>query len=455
MITMIEVEADSGKHQELERLQAQIAQCEHPFIVIQLPMLQTLKESHGSKFESALQEALTGLVESVIGRHCAIWDNRRMCIQVLDADAANNIHPRVEKLSRDLEKGLKLQLTGADLQITWVERPLIGVVEHCQGLTAPQRLTNGCKALKALEGMAHQLRAPMNIAYFQAESEQQPTLWRKQKAVRLALQNQELELQFSPIFDSVTDALAGFHTKLKPIVTHDQTEIRLNHDDIVSISDTLKADVECSLTIFKLALHQCRVWQLLIPGNDMSITVQLDADSLMCGSQHFQDLASHYDDVSDQILIALHVREDSTAADHLPDLNSVIEKMHKKTGVRFAITEFGMGSLHFQMAQELSVQRIYLANQWPDNAAANSFENPILPELINLLHTFRIEVVATNVNSEAQLQNLKHAHVDQYERSIRKQPYMDESTTIQMIENHQLTIAQTVINAQYRFRKTH
>lgn len=104
------------------------------------------------------------------------------------------------------------------------------------------------------------------------------------------------------------------------------------------------------------------------------------------------------------------------------------------------------------MAQKIDVQVIFLASQWPNKTTSHTFNDPILSSLIELLHSFRTEVVATNIGTKVQLTNLKNARIDGYESSIQTQAALSENEALSLIDQQQTAIFSTVINAQFRFR---
>lgn len=425
------------------------------FLIIQLPPLDGLKQIHGYSLDFAVQRAIKKVTSDNLGDHTQVWLDDRIAVQLHTERAQSELRSSVTSFAKELDRGLTISLDGTNTQIQWVNRPRIGVLENPSKLDLAQRIACSDEAVRSVQDLGFQIRAPLNVAYYQeaiTSSEREGTDWRKEKALRLALQNQELELQFSPVCAAATNGLAGFRSQFRTLIKYDKSRIQISHPEIMEISERIGFKGESNQLLLKSALNQCRIWQLLVPGNDASITIPVNTDAIIENQSSIFELLKIYSDVASRIVIALEVHEGSVTASELPALNATVSELHRLTGVRFALTDFGMSKLNLSMAQEVDVQVIYLAGQWPDTATSHTFNDPILPNLIELLHSLRTEVVATNVASDTQLQNLKKARIDWYEPSTRNEQALREDQALDLIENHQKTIANTVINAQFRFR---
>lgn len=428
------------------------------FLMIQLPSLDTFKQGYDQpgEVDFMIQGAIGELVDLHIGDHTLIPIKGKLGIQVHSDLPKGHGRTCIANFAMALDQGITLKFSTAHTQLQWVSRPRIGVLESCKNVDLAQRIAQAAEALDSMSNMGHRLRAPMNVAYFNDVSSvvkgDRMSNWRKERVLRVALQDQELELEFIPAKDAITDSLTGFRASFASIVKYDGAEVRLKHADIMQASDRLGLAKECSFLALKSALNQCRVWQLLVPGNDTSITISLDADILMQTQSSILAMLRTYKEVANQVIIALNVNSNSVVANQLRSLNEMITDLNESTGVRFAITEFGMSHLNLQMAQEVDVQVIYLAGQWPDTSTSHTFNDPILPSLIELLHSFRTEVVATNIGTEAQLKNLKSARIDRYESSTLRHSALCEDEALHLIEQQQVAISSTIINAQFRFR---
>src|SRR5690606_30683139 len=341
------------------------------FILIQMPSLEGLKKAYGLDFELAMLQSIKRISTSRMGKHTLVWLNNKVGIQMHEPLEISALKDEVRELAAQLGKGLSLSIKDLNIQVNWVNQPLIGVVGSCTELNASERIEKANLALKTISGLDRNLQAPLNIAFYHApdgQNEIQASHWRRERALRSALQGQELGLQFWPVRDALTDALAGFRAEFKTLVKYDRTEIRLTHHDILTLSTRIGAEHEANLILLKSALNQCRIWQLLVPGNDISITIPVHADTLMQNQSIIADLLNTYADVAGKVVIAIEVKEGSMSARHLPALNATVRDLHKASGIRFALTEFGLSSLNLSMAQEVDVHMIYLAEQWPESA---------------------------------------------------------------------------------------
>lgn len=434
-----------------------------PFIMIRLPTLGSLDKLYGHALAFEIQRQIGGLVEQHLGAHTLFWLSDRYGVQVHKPMDVPSLQLRLQDLSHDLSRGLTLTLDGHQTQIQWVNHPSLGVVTACQGLNLAERIAMANEALNHLGSLMHKVQPPLNISYHDSQSSThhdantggtvEPSEWRKEKALRIGLQEQALELEFKPAKDALTDGLAGFRVKFQPLIRYDDMEVRLNHSEILRLGGKIGLGPEINLILIRNALNQCRIWNMLVPGNDATITAPMDIDTLVQNQERIYELLMQYNDVAGRLIMALEIGENSVAESFPAALNSCIADLHRKTGARFALTEFGLSKKNLRMAQELDVQVVYLAGQWPETATSHSFSDPILPNLIELLHSLRTEVVGTNISTQRQLDNLKGANIDRYEPSQKTSPALREDEALALLEAHQNTVASTVINARYRFRK--
>lgn len=425
------------------------------FLMIKLPTINGLKEAYGKTLELDLQRAISDVTNEHLGTHTPIYLLDKVALQLHSSISEDELRRSIRSWAEDIGKGLRFEVKGNLVEIKWVSHPAISVIKDTGELNLSSRIAQASHALGNLDTLGYQLRAPMNIAYVDQTvkaTSKSASEWRKEKAVRIAIQNQELDLEFVPARNAVTGSIDGFRAFYAPLIRFDNTQIKLTHNKIMAVSEKIGLGGDCNLLMLKTALNQCRVWQLLMPNNDATLTIPISVDTLMEHQSTVFDMLSAYNDVTGRVNLALQIPSDPRATNHLQALNATVFDLHVKTGVKFALTDFGMSQLNLQMAQEVDVQIIYLADQWPETITAQQFSDPILHNLINLLHTLRVEVVATNISTETQLDNLKTANIDSYESCQRKEPPITQSKALRMIEKHQTNIARTVINAQYRFR---
>lgn len=447
---------DCSNHEE--NIGASIEDKSATFFMVQLPSLDALKQSHdrSSDVDFMVQDAIEELVNQHIGEHSIIRMRDKLGVQIHKHMPKAHGRTCIMNFAVALDKGIVLKSAHSHTQLQWVDRPCIGVLESCADVNLAERIARTNEALDSMASMGHQLRAPLNIAYYSAATDgstvDRMSNWRKERALKTALLNQEMELEFVPIYGASTDTLAGFRASFAPIIKYDGAEIRFKHSDIYEISNRLGLSEACNFLALKTALNQSRAWQALVPGNDTEITIPLDADVLMHAQQSILEMLKTYGDVASKLTIALNIDKESVAAKHFDHLNATICDLHQITGVRFAITEFGMSNLNLEMAQKIDVQVIFLASQWPNKTTSHTFNDPILSSLIELLHSFRTEVVATNIGTKVQLTNLKNARIDWYESSIQTQSALSENEALSLIDQQQTAISSTVINAQFRFR---
>ncbi|KXS54599.1 MAG: Uncharacterized protein AWU57_1022 [Marinobacter sp. T13-3] len=434
------------------------------FIQIALPNMEQVRPIYGRMAMLACMKSLESMAEKHLGPVTVVWLHKTAAFQIHDAHPTMEAATQaIERFYDDLCQGIDLNIDGAKVELHWINRPLMAVVEQGTIKITGERFNRAREMLEAMEmGVGNPTteskRRILMSSAFQTPKERlrdQANDWRRQQALQDALINQGIHLTFREVRATLTDTLIGYTASPAPLTVPgcSSHEPPIDARQMWALARRSGARTELAMTLLRTALNQLRIWQVLVPANDIALTIEVEVDCLIENQDAISCLLKEYSDVSDRLVVAMTLDDNCRAFKEQELTGATIADLHEFTGTRFALSDMGFGEGRKRIAQTFGAHAAYLAPQWGASQGFYEKAKPIIRSLVRVLHTMRSEVIATNMSmANTNPYELADLGIDAYElRPDSRHGELTEDDAILQIERHQQSIASTVINARFRF----
>lgn len=221
--------------------------------------------------------------------------------------------------------------------------------------------------------------------------------------MRLALQRQEFELHYQPIIDINRLKIVGFEALVR---WQHPTKGLIPPNEFIPFAEETGFIVELGAQVLEMACTQIAAWEKAqIIDDEITISINIAAEQLLQSS-----LLEHIQHCLDSTGVSAHrlqleLTERSVASDH--DLVDDTLKALKHQNIRLSIDDFGtgysaLGYLHKLPVDCLKVDRSFVKPITDDPESLG-----IVPLIIGIAKTMKMEVVAEGIENTTQLNQLQ------------------------------------------------
>jgi diguanylate cyclase (GGDEF)-like protein/PAS domain S-box-containing protein len=222
-----------------------------------------------------------------------------------------------------------------------------------------------------------------------------------ENALRGALENQEFELHYQPLYDLNDRSITGFEALLR---WHPE-----GGAETIAPSEFIAAAEESGLIIpigewaLREALRQAKAWQS--PGRPLTMAVNVSANQLS-RSNFVERLRSLLQEMAiDPSLIELEVTE-SVIIEGAGEATSALDEL-AALGVGIAIDDFGTGYSGLAYLKRLPIDTVKIDQSFVRDLTTDPDDAAIVTAILAMAKSLGVDVVAEGVETEEQLEELK------------------------------------------------
>lgn len=228
-----------------------------------------------------------------------------------------------------------------------------------------------------------------------------------ENSLRQALEQEEFQIHFQPLFDLKNDRIVGAEALL-----------RWKHPEMDMVSPTMFIELaEESGVIVPLGewmmqrvCRQIRAWQAagmrVVP-----ISVNLSARQFSQPElpRQIENLLKEND--INPFFMEIEITE-NTLTENLDDARQMIRRL-KKRGIRVNVDDFGTGHSSLAYLKRFHIDKLKIDSSFIANLLDDADDSAIVRAMISMAHSMRLEVVAEGVETQKQLDFLKALNCDQ------------------------------------------
>ncbi len=226
--------------------------------------------------------------------------------------------------------------------------------------------------------------------------------------LRLAIDRQEFELNYQPIFKLETEQLLGF-----------EALIRWNHpeqgmippNDFIGIAEETGLILELGEWILKAACHQVKQWQEQFPVyRNLMININVS-------EQQFRDsnfLPSLDNTLTETGIAGSSIHLEITEGTLIQDVETVIKTLNKirDRKIRISIDDFGTGYSSLSYLTRLPINNLKIDQSFVGRMHLDRDNVEIVRTITSLAHSLGMDVTAEGIESKEHLKLLKEFHCE-------------------------------------------
>lgn len=250
--------------------------------------------------------------------------------------------------------------------------------------------------------------------------------------LRSALENNEFELHYQPIFQTDTIQMVGLEALLR-WRTSDGTLIP--PDKFIGIAEDIGLIIPIGAWVLQEACRQMVKWDKE-NINAGKISVNLSARQLSD-----PELLNMVTDTLNHTMLSptrLVFEITESTLMRKPDEAVKVLNKFKEMGIKLAIDDFGTGYSSFAYLKHLSVHQLKIDRSFISNITDDSSDAKITATIITLAHGLELGVVAEGVETKKQLEILQQYSCDEVQGYLFSRPLNAEGITRFMSQSIQL-----------------
>jgi diguanylate cyclase (GGDEF)-like protein/PAS domain S-box-containing protein len=225
--------------------------------------------------------------------------------------------------------------------------------------------------------------------------------------LRLALDRNELSLNYQPIIDVSTEGAVGFEALLR---WHHHEHGPIMPDAFIPIAEETGLILPIGTWVLREALRQVQQWRTQVPGaENFTAAVNISGRQLVAGD--FPDVveAAIRDTGIDPAAIHLEITE--TVLMDQPDLPKETLQRLARLGVGLSIDDFGTGYSSLSYLKWLSARTLKIDRTFVEELGADPHGATIIELVLGMAESLRLDVVAEGVETAVQLGELRRLGV--------------------------------------------
>ncbi len=240
--------------------------------------------------------------------------------------------------------------------------------------------------------------------------------------------NDELFLQYQPIYDLRTNTITGFEALARLRIEEYGS---ISPSEFIPIAEKTKLIIPLGDQVIVKAFEFIN--KLKENGYDqISISINISAIQLFrpdFSNRLFELIKEMNIDPNN---IDIEITESTFTAD-FDEINNILEKL-KETGLRIAIDDFGTGYSSLAREKELNVDIMKIDKFFIDKLMIEDLNTAITSDIISMAHKLGHYVVAEGVEYEDQLVYLKKHNCDMIQGYLISRP-LDEDAVLDYLHN--------------------
>ena len=248
------------------------------------------------------------------------------------------------------------------------------------------------------------------------------SLLRLQTALRQAVDRNEFEVYYQPIVTLEDGDLAGFEALVRW-----QHPMRgtVSPDEFIPIAEETGLIVPIGRFVLREACRQMAEWRENLPGGEnLTVSVNLSTKQLAASSL-FDDLERILQETGlEPSALKLELTE-STLIDDPEAAQTLLERLRAR-GVRLYIDDFGTGYSSLSYLHHFAIDGLKIDKSFVDMVGQPNRKAAIVPSIVSLAHSLGIDVIAEGVETEEQVEALKHLQCREGQGFLFSRPVRSE-----------------------------
>lgn len=236
--------------------------------------------------------------------------------------------------------------------------------------------------------------------------------------LRLALDSNQMYLEYQPIMELSTGNTTGFEALLRWAHPVHGT---IAPDAFIPAAEQTGLIVPLGTWILNEALARTQRWRESVPGaEDLSIAVNISVRQLQAPG--FEDVLRAAVAASgiDPAAVCLEITESVLMEQDPPPLETM-EALHAQ-GVRISIDDFGTGYSSLSYLQQLSAQILKIDRSFVEELDSDPYGATIIELILGTAHSLNMDVIAEGVETQGQLTELQRLGVPHAQGFLWHQP---------------------------------
>jgi diguanylate cyclase (GGDEF)-like protein len=239
-----------------------------------------------------------------------------------------------------------------------------------------------------------------------------------------AIETEQFELHYQPLFDCATQRLYGFEALIR--WRHPMRGM-VSPADFIPYAEKSGMIKELGLWVLKTACVEAASWAIPLRISVNISPIQLQSFTLLPAVQDILATSA-----LDPARLELEITE-SAIMDNPEQAHAMLDTL-KTYGLQLAIDDFGTGYSSLSYLQRFPFDRLKIDRSLIDNMVRDSGGLAIVRTIIGLGHSLHIDVLAEGVETDEQLEVLRDHRCDQIQGYLLGRP-MPQSALRAFIEN--------------------
>ena len=240
--------------------------------------------------------------------------------------------------------------------------------------------------------------------------------------LRLALERNELSLNYQPIIDLSTEGAVGFEALLR-WDHHEHGPIM--PDTFIPIAEETGLILPIGTWVLREAVRQVQQWRTQVPGAE-NFTAAVNISGRQLVANDFPEIveAAIRDTGIDPAAVHLEITE--TVLMDQPDLPKETLQRLARLGVGLSIDDFGTGYSSLSYLKWLSARTLKIDRTFVEELGTDPHGATIIELVLGMAESLRLDVVAEGVETNAQLAELRRLGVRLAQGYLWSQPLTAE-----------------------------
>ena len=234
--------------------------------------------------------------------------------------------------------------------------------------------------------------------------------------LRHALERDELIVYYQPMSDVATGEIVGAEALLR--WNHPQRGL-LNPDDFIPLAEETGLIVPIGEWVLRQACLQMRKWR--DAGHErMRVSVNLSARQV----QHKSVVNAVRDACSAAGIPPSFLQVEITEGDVMTNVEFIIGVLHgiRRLGVGIAVDDFGTGYSSLSYLKRFPIDSVKIDRSFVRDLATDPSDAAIVTTVIAMARNLNLRVIAEGVETQEQLEFLKHRGCDEFQGFLTSRP---------------------------------
>ncbi len=223
--------------------------------------------------------------------------------------------------------------------------------------------------------------------------------------LQYAIQNNQFELYYQPKIHAKSKSLVGMEALLRwnnPLIG------KINPDEFIIIAEEAGLMGEIGAWVIEIALHQFKQWYTLTTQmRNVKISINLSSTQLN-DSNLIETISRVLKETklpTKNILLEL---TETAVMKKAFNAKSVLSIFLMELGIGLSIDDFGTGYSSFSYLKQLPIKELKIDKSFVDDIGKNKSSEMIIKAMISLAATLDLDLVAEGVETQEQVDYLKH-----------------------------------------------